>query len=362
MKICSTKTVQAIGGYITYNESLTTLGEWSKLEKVGGVLTLTNFGALTAIPEMAALQQSGGFYLGGLSKVPALNIPNVVFTAPEGESKATIYISRYCPALEKIHAPSSIDARLELDLTVNDKIPAFENKTTLAEADIRFQGNYSKDLVFSNWEKVIGNYSFVLNASGTYAKTISLPDLKEVGGYLYISWKSNLPTSRPKISLPELETVGGQLYIMFLVTEYDFTSLKTVCCSENPAYFNQEEATPPVGSIFLRIQTGGVTFPALTHVGGRGLALQGGNSLSCPLLTDIDGLLTLNAYKGNSNSVEMPILEKLGGVYFYNSTSLSDFSFFGKFIDGIPESNWTVSGCGYNPTYAQMKAGQYTKP
>lgn len=159
--------------------------------------------------------------------------------------------------------------------------------------------------------------------------------------------------------MPKLKTVGGQLQIVALVTKYDFSSLETVCCANNPNYINNSEATPPVGSINIRVQTGGVSFPALSHVGGKGLAVQGGSSLSCPLLTIIDGTLILNSYKGDN--IEMQNLGKLGGCYFYNSSSLSDFTFFGKFIKNgnITEKNWTVTGCGYNPTYEDMKAGRY---
>lgn len=168
------------------------------------------------------------------------------------------------------------------------------------------------------------------------------------------------PNFRPTVSMPNLESVGGQLYVMALVTSYDFSSLKTVCCANDPAYANNSESTPPVGSINIRIQTGGASFPALTRVGGKGLAVQGGNSLSCPALTDIDGTLVLNTYKGNN--IEMPKLGRLGGCYFYNSSSLSDFTFFGKFIENgnISEENWTVTGCAYNPTWRDMKEGRYT--
>jgi hypothetical protein len=357
IKICSTKTVQAIGGYITYNESLTTLGDWPKLEKIGGVLTLMNFGALTTIPEMTDLQQSGGFYLEGLTLVPALNIPKATFVSATEGSKATIYISR-CPALLEISAPKTIDAKLELNLTNKDQIPAFKNKTTFAEVDIYFQGVYTKDFEFTNWEKVTGNFSFELNST-SYAKTIALPDLIAVDGYLSIAARTVYSAFRPQISLPKLVTVGGQLYLKGIITSFDFTSLETVCCAENPAYAHQEEATPPVGSINIRSNTTiDVTFPALTRIGGRGLALQSGKSLSCPVLTEIDGSLILNSYNGSS--VEMPALTKLGGAYFYKSTSMSDFTPFGKFIENIAEANWTVTGCGYNPTYEDMKAGRYT--
>lgn len=354
LKICSAKAVAVIGGYVTYNDKLTTLGDFSKLEKVGGVLTLMNFGALTDV-SIPSLRQCGGIWLEGLSSAASLAIPNVEFTAPAEESLATLHIASCYPL--KLSTPNRINAKLQIDFSNLNGVPAFENKTTIAEADLT-TNHITYDLKFTNWEKVEGNFSLVMNV-GTYTKAISLPDMKEVGGYLNISWKKVWPTFKPTVSMPKLETVGGQLQVMMAVTRYDFSSLKTVCCANDPAYANLSETTPPVGSVNIRVLTGGVSFPALTRVGGKGLAVQGGTSLSCPLLTDIDGSLILNAYKGSN--VEMPELEKLGGCYFYNSTSLSDFTFFGKFIENgnITEENWTVTGCGYNPTYEDMKAGRY---
>lgn len=355
MKICSVKAVAVIGGYITYNDVLTSLGDLSGLEKVGGVLTLTNFGALTDI-SMPSLKQCGGIWLEGLSSATTLAVPAVEFTAPAGESLATVRIET-CPALEKLSTPDILNAKLQIVLKPN--VPAFENKTTISEVELTASGAGLNNFTFTNWEKVEGNFSLVMNVT-TYRNAISFPDLKEVGGYLNISWKKTAPNFRPTVSMPNLESVGGQLYVMALVTSYDFSSLKTVCCANDPAYANNSESTPPVGSINIRIQTGGASFPALTRVGGKGLAVQGGNSLSCPALTDIDGTLVLNTYKGNN--IEMPKLGRLGGCYFYNSSSLSDFTFFGKFIENgnISEENWTVTGCAYNPTWRDMKEGRYT--
>lgn len=358
LKICSAKTVAVIGGTNTYNDVLTSLESLSKLEKVGEVLTLTNFGVLTEI-SLPSLKQCGGIWLEGLPLLESLAIPDVTFTAPAGETLATVHFET-CAVLDKLSTSDILNAKLQIVMGNNkQKLPAFEYKTTISEVDITTAGAISDDLVFTNWEKVEGNFSLVMNI-GSYTKAINLPDMKEVGGYLNISWAKIAPTFRPTVSMPNLETVGGQLQVITLGKEYNFSSLKTVCCANNPSYVNDSEATPPVGSINIRVQTGGVSFPALTRVGGKGLAVQGGTSLTCPLLTDVDGTLVLNSYNGDN--VEMPMLGKLGGCYFYNSTSLSDFTFFGKFIENgnITEGNWTVTGCGYNPTYEDMKAGKYT--
>lgn len=355
LKICSVKDVTVIGGYVTYNTALTALGDFSKLEKVGDILTLTNFGAITEV-QFPSLTQCGGFWLEGLAATIVFAIPQVNFTAPTAESLATIHIAD-CSVLAKLQTPNTLNAKLQIAFSSQQEVPAFENKTSIAEVELT-SNLIQKDLIFTNWEKVEGNFSLIMNST-TYKKEIKLPDMKEIGGYLNISWKQLSPNFKPTVSMPKLENIGGQLQIIGLVTGFDFSSLKTVCCANEPAYANVSETTPPVGSINIRTQTAGMSFPALTHVGGKGLAVQGGTSLSCPQLTDIDGSLILNSYKGNN--VEMSKLEKLGGCYFYKSTSLSDFTFFGKFITNgnITEKNWTVTGCAYNPTYQDMKDGKY---
>lgn len=362
LKICSAKIVAVIGGSNTYNEALTSLESLSELEKVGGVLTLTNFGVLEEI-QLPSLKQCEGIWLEGFPSLKSLAIPNVTFTAPAGESLATVHFET-CTVLDKLSTPDILNAKLQVVMNNNkQKLPSFENKTTISEVDLTTAGALSDDLVFTNWGKVEGNFSLVMN-SPSYRKTISLPDMQEVGGYLNISWQKNSPNLRPTVSMPNLETVGGQLYVMALVTSYDFSSLKTVCCADNPAYVNQEATTPPVGSLHIRVQSGNnVSFPALTRVGGKGLNVNWSGSLSCPLLTDIDGSLILNSYMGDHDGISLPKLEKLGGCYFYKSTNLSDFTFFGKFIENgnITEGNWTVAECGYNPTYEDMQAGRYTQ-
>lgn len=361
LKICSAKTVAIIGGATTYNDALTCLGDLSKLEKVGGILTLTNFGTLQDIP-LSSLKQCGGIWLEGLKVAKNLTIPNTTFTAPLGESLATVHIET-CPALEKLSTPNILNVKLQIVFpkTGETVLPTFENKTTIAEADLTTSNPVLTNYTFTNWEKVEGNFSFMMNTPKI--KNINLPDMKEVGGYLNISWKKSSPSLRPSVSMPNLETVGGQLQVITCGSEYNFNSLKTVCCANTPAYVNDSEATPPVGSINIRIQQSKVSFPALTRVGGKGLAVEQAKSLECPLLTDVDGTLVLNSYKGDNNSINMPMLEKLGGCYFYKSTSLSDFTFFGKFIENgnITEGNWTVTGCGYNPTYQDMVDKKYNQ-
>lgn len=360
LKICSAKTVAIIGGANTYNEALTSLGDLSKLEKVGGILTLTNFGALSDIT-LPSLKQCGGIWLEGLDKTESLSIPNVAFTAPAGESLATVHIET-CRALEKLSTPNILNAKLQITLpkSYETVLPAFENKTTIAEADLNSSNPVLETYSFTNWEKVEGNFSLVLNTSKT--TKINLQDMKEVGGYLNISGKNS---HKSHISMPKLETVGGQFRLyQITLQESDFSALKTVCCAGNPAYFDQEETTPPIGSLYVRVKVGNsVSFPALTRVGGRGLAVEWITSLSCPLLTEIEGTLVLNYIDGSQDDIHLPKLEKLGGCYFVKSKQLTDFTFFGQFIENgmITEENWTVTDCGYNPTYQDMADKKYTQ-
>jgi hypothetical protein len=58
-------------------------------------------------------------------------------------------------------------------------------------------------------------------------------------------------------------------------------------------------------------------------------------------------------------------LESVESIKIVNQNALKNFSTFAPlFTKNIltETSQWSVSTCGYNPTYADMKAGKYEEP
>ena len=87
-------------------------------------------------------------------------------------------------------------------------------------------------------------------------------------------------------------------------------------------------------------------------------AIEGGLTISPTRITD--------AYRNEAlTTLEFPSLESVESIKIVNQNALKNFSTFAPlFTKNIltETSQWSVSTCGYNPTYADMKAGKYEEP
>ena len=54
-----------------------------------------------------------------------------------------------------------------------------------------------------------------------------------------------------------------------------------------------------------------------------------------------------------------PVLAEVGSVAISDLKDLSDFSALKNVVGTLDASQWKVSGCAYNPTLDDMKAGKY---
>ena len=65
----------------------------------------------------------------------------------------------------------------------------------------------------------------------------------------------------------------------------------------------------------------------------------------------------------SQETFSMEKLKTLHGVVFDGLTKFTDYTFFGKFIENgmITEESWSVTKCGYNPTFQKMRDKQYTQ-
>lgn len=86
--------------------------------------------------------------------------------------------------------------------------------------------------------------------------------------------------------------------------------------------------------------------------------------ITCDKLQTIDGTLQIkSATSLSQETFSMKKLETLHGVVFDGLTNFTDYTFFGKFIENgmITEESWSVTKCGYSPTFQNMKDKQYTQ-
>lgn len=86
--------------------------------------------------------------------------------------------------------------------------------------------------------------------------------------------------------------------------------------------------------------------------------------ITCDKLQTIDGTLQIkSATFLSQETLSMEKLETLHGVVFDGLTKFTDYTFFGKFIENgmITGESWSVTKCGYTPTFQNMKDKQYTQ-
>lgn len=342
----------------TANNRLTKIDGLSKLTTVKGLLTISNFQVLGELPDIKNVTTLGGIKLNLLEECNGkeLNLEKVNFET-FNNIEPSINIIGYTN-LSKIITKEDLS-------NVNVNIATMARGTNAAIfPEMNFKNvkdftnnntNAAADPVFL-FEKVYGN----LSISRPMRKGCSAPNLTSINGYLHIK----IPMMAQNVEFPILESIGGQLYAEGNQNSqiFNFPQLKYVCCSENPVYV-QEGALKdiPYGSLHMQT-TKALIFPELIKIGGTGFTIKSVASVSCPKLTTISGTLCVSL-AAQLTTLDMPLLEQLNGVLLSGLTKFTDFTMFGKFIKNgnITENNWTITKCGYEPSYQDMIDEKYTK-
>ncbi|WP_071145616.1 receptor L domain-containing protein [Bacteroides ihuae] len=379
LNISSSTTEIAIGSIVNRNETLTSFGGFSKLQKVGGTLTLANFINVTQLPSLTSITELGGYYLFHLDNAKAeLDFSKTSFLK-QGNNDCELRIS-YTP-ISKIKGKATMDCKLNLDqFYLKNALPDLEGIETIN--DFRIFVDSNKAMAFEsktfNLKKVIGN--LYINGGISYGSVtpnliqlINFPNLESVGGYFYLA-NSN-------ISAPNLTTVGGQFLLKNNLTEFNLNKLETVGLSSSAEDISKNDSHVSSSEPAFYIQDMNTTIlkiPALKKVGKKGLTIDvGGKSstvteLNCPKLETVDGDLTI---MGGLNPItrflnkslttfSFPLLTKAASVTIKHLNILNDFTDFSSlFTNNIMEDGkWSVTKCAYNPTYQNMKDGQYKQP
>lgn len=350
----------------TGNNKMLAIDGLANLTVVKGTLTISKFEALEELPEWSKLTKLGGIKLFRLLNYygKELDLSKVEFE-PFGDAEPTISITDQTLLAKLITKDDMSKVNIILSCAANTGNPGKAMNTVLnfrSVKDFTDDNRVDEDPVYS-FERVYGNLS--LTRSGQTESGISAPNLTGVDGYMHINISNG-----SDLNFPNLENVGGQMYLegsTAYQVKYDFSKLKTVCCADNPQYAIEGADNRDIfyGGLDVTISNAeSYDFPLLERVGGSGLTVRGVGAFSCPELHTIDGFLCAsNARAITSSDLKLPRLAKLSGVRFYRLTKFVDFTMFGPFIrDGqIKAENWSIASGGYNPTYAQMVAGAYTK-
>lgn len=330
------------------NDVLLAFGGMDKLTTVKGQIKIKNFTALKQLPDWSKVTTLGSITLDYLEDLSGtLTLPNARFetfgeTAPQIEIINKVQLSK----IETAEDLSNVN--FVITSLTNNKFPEITFKN-IKDFTCKPTTN-NTDYTISTIQHVYGN----LNVTGQMRSNAKFPDLEIIDGYGYIQ----IPMMGT-VTMSALKEVGGQFDLSGNLKGCDLPLLSKVCCSASPVYYKEGE-----GSLAINLQGKSLNLPELLHVGGEGLFVNQATGIICDKLQTMDGTLQIkSATSLSQETFSMKKLETLHGVVFDGLTKFTDYTFFGKFIENgmITGESWSVTKCGYNPTFQNMKDKQYTQ-
>ena len=332
------------------NDVLLAFGGMDKLTTVKGQIKIKNFTALKQLPDWSKITTLGSITLDYLEDVNGtLMLPNARFetfgeTAPQIEIISKMLLTKIETA-EDLSNVNFVVKQIQ-----NFVFPEINFKSI---NDFTYTPTSVKDnpVIIPTIQHVHGNLEMEGNITN---QNVEFPDLEIIDGYGYIQ-----KFETGSVTMSALKEVGGQFYISGYPNGCDLPLLSKVCCSASPVYYEEGE-----GSLAITLQGKSLVLPELLHVGGEGLFVNRATGITCDKLQTIDGTLQIkSATSLSQETFSMKKLETLHGVVFDGLTKFTDYTFFGKFIENgmITEKNWSVTKCGYNPDFQDMKDKKYTQ-
>ena len=332
------------------NDVLLAFGGMDKLTTVKGQIKIKNFTALKQLPDWSKITTLGSITLDYLEDVNGtLMLPNARFetfgeTAPQIEIISKMLLTKIETA-EDLSNVNFVVKQIQ-----NFVFPEINFKSI---NDFTYTPTSVKDnpVIIPTIQHVHGNLEMEGNITN---QNVEFPDLEIIDGYGYIQ-----KFETGSVTMSALKEVGGQFYISGYPNGCDLPLLSKVCCSASPVYYEEGE-----GSLAITLQGKSLVLPELLHVGGEGLFVNRATGITCDKLQTIDGALQIkSATSLSQETFSMKKLETLHGVVFDGLTKFTDYTFFGKFIENgmITEENWSVTKCGYNPDFQDMKDKKYTQ-
>lgn len=371
LKINSIRTNGAFMSDATSNTSLESMGTLSKLQMVGDSIEFMFFAKLPVIPDFSSLKSVKHIHFRALDNVAnALNIPNVSFT--EG---CDIRIESWT-AIPAIIGSGEQPVDIYLNTTsspdITSSTPSIKGFNSIRNLGIFIQTtnkfNYNSTIEY-DIESVAGNLKFESNIpQGQSQNIFSFPNLKSIDGSLIFN--SNASFGIGTISMPNLVDIGGQFFWgPTAFAGFDFSSLETIGCGgDNPLIIESDAGNTGMLYIDGYWIENEFELPKLKRVGGsKGiyLSLEWSYipSISFPHLKTIDSSFVVSGEGSDLYSLVMNELETVKSVKISNLSNCYNFSSFATPITNgsITKDNWSISGCGYNPTYEDMKAGKYSQ-
>lgn len=299
--------------------AITDLSGLRSLEKVGGRFNLQGMPEVTSLDGLTALKSVGEWQIYNLPAISEVNV--------KGLELGTLSLQGSTIIGTKVVGDRVFSGVLSLNDASNSQVqemPVLEGIEVLGGFSLSAQSMTTFE--WPGIKEITGKIEF---SSVNAATRISMPDLEKVGT-LKFSYVNRVQS----VELPKLVSVEEN--VEWQVTSSAMTKVELPELVSVGGSFTLQLGTNPVSV---------VNMPKLTTIGGE-LKLPGSNWSKNNSLTNLDGFSALTS---------------VGKVTIQYHTALVSFEGLKHVVDALEDSQWTVSGNGYNPTLADMKAGKYTK-
>lgn len=299
--------------------ALTDLKGLKGLEKVGVKFNLQGMPQVTSLDGLAALKCVGEWQIYNLPAISEVNVKGLELGILSLQGSAIIDT--------KVVGDRVFSGVLSLNDASNSQVqemPVLEGIEVLGGFSLSAQS-----MTVFEWpgiKEVTGKMEF---SSVNAATRISMPDLEKVGT-LKFSYVNRVQS----VELPKLVAVEKD--VEWQVTSSAMTKVELPELASVGGSFTLQLGTNPVSVVDM---------PKLTTIGGE-LKLPGSNWSKNNSLTSLDGFSALTS---------------VGKVTIQYYTALVSFAGLKHVVGALEDGQWTVSGNGYNPTLADMKAGRYTE-
>lgn len=382
--------LKTVGGAMTY-KGLIALNniQLLRLESIGSNLSIEYLSSLQTM-DVSNLKTIGQtFTLKGLDALENLSMPELLYSgafvySPNNNKERLAKLD--LPKVEGIKGDFKIE-RSKLTTLVLPMMKEISGTFSISNSNLLTEINVPELSVCQE----VYLYSVPLITSLDISKIANLNEFELVSCYKLAKVKSK--------NINKVTLNGGSTFCDFT----KFEGLESISESLSITNYtkNSDISFPGIKHIGKYSQTQGVNgetiidFPDLETI--NNLTITSASYLkkfNAPKLTRVSEIWnTSNMTNISSGDIHIPKLKKIGTFKFYGGTNagsansvklkdLNDFSnvteiekveikWWGSMIDfsglknaisKIKIEDWIVEGCGYNPTYDQMKNGEYVKP
>ena len=340
------------------NQTLERIVGLNSLKQVKGTLNISNFGAMSELPNLSSLSLVGGVFIENLwglyGKGIVCDLSNASFQS-FNDVDPFIYIIGGFDKLKTKEDLSNVNIEMSLICHTDRCIPEINFKKVsdfTCTFDFSKLAANEKNQTFA-LEEILGDANFRVNACS--GKSVDVSNIKSVEG----SFSFLCPTAK-SLDISSLEEVGGYFYLQPLMVKspVKLDKLKSVNMSNG-----RGSRAIPIEDRSKGLFIGGchmdLNLPELESVGGI-FGIMNSTLINCPKLKLVSEKLFISTAP-KCTQVSFPVLNSVPNIKIESMGQLSDFSTFATVIENgsVTDGNWEVTGCKYNPTWQDMKEGRY---